>query len=162
MATGWTNYFVSRILLGEVLLNALKPTVLANGPGAAVLRNTCVAARWDMHQEAREICATVPFFLGLGPRTKKEMLGVGGGVMILLPLWIAACVEAVGHPLRQNATFLFDLIANRIGIGHASVQMRELAHVKGMAEWLDSLTLVAPDGDPGEQVRVAVEGLGSG
>ncbi len=72
VATGWTNYFVSRILLGEVLLTPLKPTVLANGPGAAVLRNTCVAARWDMHQEAREICATVPFFLGLGPRTKTR------------------------------------------------------------------------------------------
>jgi hypothetical protein len=146
---GWSLYRVGRILLGELLLDALKPAVSANAPGSAMLRTTCWAVRRIMNQMASDICASVPYSLGLQPRSTDERLGLDGGYMILMPLWVAGCVEGSGHPLRKNAQILFDLIAKRIGITHASLQMGALEHVKGMAEWLNHLPAAAGAGSEG-------------
>lgn len=140
---GWSLYRIGRILLGEILLDALKHGVSTNAPGTAMLRTTCWAVRRIMNQMASDICASVPFSLGLGPRSTDERLGLDGGYMILMPLWVAGCVEGSGHPLRKNAQILFDLIAKHIGITHASLQMGALEHVTGMAEWLDYLPAAA-------------------
>jgi hypothetical protein len=62
-----------------------------------------------------------------------------GGYFVLVPLWVAACVESDGHPLRQTAVVLFDMVAGRIGIGHAAVLMQKLAYEEGTVAWLDQV-----------------------
>ncbi|KAB5559564.1 hypothetical protein GE09DRAFT_1285549 [Coniochaeta sp. 2T2.1] len=157
---GWSLYRVLRILLGEMLLNALRPAVLSNAPGTGMLRTTCHAVRHTMDQMAADICASVPFSLGL-PGKKGGLDGGGreatfmldGGYMILQPLWVAGRVEGKGHPLREEARGLFDMVAKRIGMNHGMLYSGELVSVEGMAEWLDRLP-VSPRGSgvttPGE------------
>ncbi|KAB5513324.1 hypothetical protein GE09DRAFT_1231951 [Coniochaeta sp. 2T2.1] len=157
---GWSLYRVLRILLGEMLLNALRPAVLSNSPGTGMLRTTCHAVRRTMDQMAADICASVPFSLGL-PGKKGGLDGGGreatfmldGGYMILQPLWVAGRVEGKGHPLREEARGLFDMVAKRIGISHGMLYSGELVSVEGMAEWLARLP-VSPGGSgvstPGE------------
>jgi hypothetical protein len=147
---GWSLYRIGRIQLGELILGALRPAVSAGAPGTAMLRTTCHAVRRVMHQMAADICGSVPYSLGLGPSSSPPGprpdggggdggLGLAGGYMTLMPLWVAGCVEGRDHPLRKNAEMLFDLVAKRIGITHASLQLGMLEGLEGMAEWLDRL-----------------------
>ena len=126
-----------------------------------MLRTTCHTVRRVMDRMAAEICGSVPYSLGLGPRSGgDESLGLDGGYMILLPLWVAGCVEGAGHPLRRSAQALFDMVGKRMGITHASLQMGMLEDMEGMAEWLDRLPGAAglgSDGKDDETVGGGVE-----
>ena len=92
-----------------------------------------------MDQMATDICASVPYLLGLKTSAAGGALpDLSGAYMVLMPLWVAACVEGPGHPLRHSAMFLLEVLARRVGIRHASLQRHFLVSVEGMAEWLDN------------------------
>ncbi|UNI15521.1 hypothetical protein JDV02_002048 [Purpureocillium takamizusanense] len=124
------------------------PSSSSSSTAAALAK--CRALRRTMDQLAVDTCATVPYLLGLkclAVAPDPDGGGGGGGAlpdlcgayMILMPLWVAACVEGPGHPLRRNAMFLLEVVARRVGIRHASLQRHFLVSLEGMAEWMDRL-----------------------
>ncbi|KAI5458711.1 hypothetical protein BGZ63DRAFT_51393 [Mariannaea sp. PMI_226] len=140
VACGWSYYYVGKILLGDLFLNAVRLDILEDTRGKQEsLRTKCWAVRQTMNQMGSAICASIPWFLGLGPPT-NELIGVGGGCLSLLPLSFAACVEGPNHPLRHDALLLFDIVSERAGIAQASLYRQMLTHAKGMVEWLDDIS----------------------
>ncbi|GJN69992.1 hypothetical protein PLICBS_004044 [Purpureocillium lilacinum] len=139
VVVGWSNYRMSCILLAELLLGLLKRQVMASSPPSTAALAKCRALRRTMDQMATDICASVPYLLGLKTSAAGGALpDLSGAYMVLMPLWVAACVEGPGHPLRHSAMFLLEVLARRVGIRHASLQRHFLVSVEGMAEWLDN------------------------
>ncbi len=142
IALGWCYSRAGRIVLGEILLSTLRRA----GPGIAVA-NTRVQSsgslvRCHMRQMAAGIYAGIPYLFGIESSASHRLEGLGSGCATIMPLWTAGTVEGPGHPLRQNAMLLLDLIAQKIGIALAAFQSDVLKDMEGTTEWLDHHVLL--------------------
>ncbi len=77
MACGWTHYFIGRILLGEVLLDAQKAYGSGERVGRGRTPNRLPHRSPTDEQSSQRHLRDCSFFLRLGPRTNKRDAGGG-------------------------------------------------------------------------------------
>ncbi|KAL4874796.1 hypothetical protein BJY04DRAFT_224637 [Aspergillus karnatakaensis] len=151
----WNQYRCSRIIVSEIILACLRRlSSLSGTPPSKELRRQCTTLRKTTRDLALDICASVPYHFGFPvdtPSTPSTTLTTTrktntslpptqtniGGMLLLLPLAIAAATEQRGHPMRRWVTTCLNVIGRGMGIDQAFAILEMLDVEAGFFEDLE-------------------------
>lgn len=163
-STIWNNYRSARVIVQELIVDTIKDLeLLTNDNIGSPQRSYLVnQARQNVLQMVEDICASVPYILGMeiedSGHLKVSGLGASiahesdtgatlssfqvtgaGGLTIMWPLLVAANSEVAGSDLRKWITACLDKIGHSMGINQA------LAMSKLIQDGVESRAFLSPD-----------------
>lgn len=157
----WNNARSARILMHEMILEAVK-LLEDSSPANSGFHHSQVLANQSRDAARRlvdDICASVPFHMGMGIDNNYDWNGSGhestvippsfeisgaGGVALMWPLLIAANCGLASLELRQWITRCLEKIGHSMGIHQALAMAQILRNGMHTRAW------ITPDGSPVE------------
>lgn len=159
----WNNYRAARIIIQELIIDTIKDLETLTNDGISCPQRSYLVnqARQTVLQLVEDICASVPYILGmviedsghleasgsseLSPgidmRVTSSSLQItgAGGLTIMWPLLVAGNSEASNSDLRKWITTYLDKIGHSMGINQA------LAMSKLIRDGVESRAFLSPD-----------------
>jgi hypothetical protein len=137
----WNNYRYCRILLNEIILNQLE--LMTNHPDAEPptqdFKNICYRSCNLTRKLAHDVCASVPYMLGLIDDHKGQTKSAAGKMTILFPLYIAANVDGPGSAMCVWAQDCLTKLGRGMGIDQALILADLLSHENSMTGFVDAM-----------------------
>jgi hypothetical protein len=141
----WNHYRCARILICEILFSCFRRLAGSSRKSPAIPKEVQMQFLL-LHKTSREfamdICASAPFHFGLTGRAVLTSQVHIGGMLLLLPLAIAAGTEHPGQPMRKWVSECLTLIGNGLGIDQAFAIREMLDCESGLFDGLEDI-----DGD---------------
>lgn len=146
----WNNYRYSRILVHEIILTQLKlmTTHPDANPPSQDFKNMCYRSCTLARKLARDVCASVPYTLGLIDEYKGQTKSAAGKMTILFPLYIAAYVDGPGSTMCDWAQDCLSKLGRGLGIDQALILSGLLWQEDSMTAFVDAMR--EQDGVPGD------------
>ncbi|KAL4860628.1 hypothetical protein BDV12DRAFT_181301 [Aspergillus spectabilis] len=180
----WNQYRCSRIIVSEIILSCLRRlSSLSGAPSSKDLRRQCTTLRKTSRDLALDICASVPYHFGFpvdlsaatsttntlalttttSPRRLPPTQTNIGGMLLLLPLAIAAATEQRGHPMRRWVTDCLRVIGYGMGIDQAFAILEMLDIEAGFFEDIEETDagVIFLETDKGRDNRILVSAWSS-
>ncbi|KAL2829379.1 hypothetical protein BJY01DRAFT_255022 [Aspergillus pseudoustus] len=140
----WNQYRCARIIICEIILSCLRKLVSSSNVGApSELQRQINLLRKTTRELALDICASAPYHFGAdsitgdeGHRIADSQLYIGG-MLLLLPLSVAATTENRGHSLRKWIGNCLSIVGHGMGIDQAFAILEMLDTEVGWFEDLD-------------------------
>lgn len=131
----WNQYRCARIFTCEIIISCIR-YLCSSSPGALSIeiQSQLAALRKTSRDLAADICASAPYHFGAdglsgnGQRIFSSQANVGG-MLLLLPLALAAATERRGHSIRRWVTDCLTLIGCEMGID-LSFAIIEMLHIE--------------------------------
>ncbi|KAL3454861.1 hypothetical protein BJX65DRAFT_315802 [Aspergillus insuetus] len=136
----WNHYRCARILTSEIIITCLRRlTPIQQVPGKVLHRQIAMLYRTSKDL-AMDICGSAPYHLGAGciyagsrrriPASQTYM----GGMLLLLPLAIAAATDRRGHSMRAWVIQCLRVVGHAMGIDQAFAVIEVLETESGPFE----------------------------
>ncbi|CRG88772.1 hypothetical protein PISL3812_05806 [Talaromyces islandicus] len=141
----WNNYRYARILTNEIILNQLKlMTVHQDGAKSTVptqeFKDICYRSCTLTRKLAHDICATVPYMLGLiDDHNKGQTKSAAGKLTLLFPLYVAANVDGPGSVMCDWAQDCLTKLGRGMGIDQALILVDMLWREDSMTAFVDAM-----------------------
>ncbi|KAL2803268.1 hypothetical protein BJX63DRAFT_78242 [Aspergillus granulosus] len=140
----WNQYRCARIIICEIVLSCLRRLSSASPVGTpSKLQGQINMLRETTRELALDICASAPYHFGAdsvtgseGRRIPDSQLYIGG-MLLLLPLSVAATTEDRGHPLRKWIGNCLSIVGHGMGIDQAFAILEMLDTEAGWFEDLE-------------------------
>jgi hypothetical protein len=144
-ASVWNWYRCVRILVNEILIDQMSHVLQhpeeypSSWDKVSLYQNQIVTSNATLTQLSRDICASVPFFLGYSvkssDRASRPPPKAVSGSLLLWPLYIAACTFLVSDELLGWVAGRLRMIADVMGIRQAVPLAHTLRLKQDLLEW---------------------------
>lgn len=137
----WNQYRCARILTCEIILSCIRQ-LCSSETRSNEIQSQLAVLRKTSRDLAADICASAPYHFGAdglsgnGRRISSSQANVGG-MLLLLPLAVAAATESRGHSIRRWVTDCLTVIGYEMGIDQSFAIIEMLQIEAGVFEDLE-------------------------